>query len=317
MITVKVSGVPASTERWGNLPRQSFGGKGIWNNYRFVSGDTRECDYWVVYDQIPKTERCRCPPKNTIFITGEPEELGAYPTKFLNQFGNIITSHSDIAGRTTANVFRMQECHPWIVNKSYDELVSMPCSSAKPKLISLVTTRKYKKRYHAALKLKEHFRERLDLFGEGINPISNKWDALYPYQYSIAMENSRADDYFTEKLTDCYLAQAYPFYYGAPNIGDYFPHKSYTVIDIDNIPQTIDTIERVIEAGTNRSDINTARELCLNKYNFFPTIIRLIEKNPECFGGPATEVEISDKDRFLKDKMLFLKKIARDIRDGV
>lgn len=45
---------------------------------------------------------------------------------------------------------------------------------------------------------------------------------LYPFQYSIIMENSRRTNWVTEKLIDCLVSRTIPIYWGAPNVGEYF-----------------------------------------------------------------------------------------------
>jgi len=35
--------------------------------------------------------------------------------------------------------------------------------------------------------------------------VVNKADTLVPYMFSLAIENSKLDGYFTEKLLDCFL----------------------------------------------------------------------------------------------------------------
>ena len=91
MKIVKFSYIKGDPARWGEFERQSPGGKCIWGDYKFIfNQDIEECDYWVVFDQIPKTETCYCPSKNTLFITAEPPHIGVYPSAFLDQFYNVI-----------------------------------------------------------------------------------------------------------------------------------------------------------------------------------------------------------------------------------
>ncbi len=47
-------------------------------------------------------------------------------------------------------------------------------------------------------------------------------EALTDYRYSIAIENSVSDFYFTEKITNCFAAMTVPIYIGARRIGDFF-----------------------------------------------------------------------------------------------
>lgn len=314
MYLVKLSYPQEDATRWGSFMRQIPGNSGMWGGYKFISNeDIPECDYWVVCDQIPKTETCKCPKENTIFITEEPPQIGADTKSFLDQFRTIITCHPDIIRNSVGkNIFRTIQCPPWIINKTYDELNIMG-KLDKPKTISLITSRKYKKRYTAALRLKEYFGDRLDIFGDGSNPIKDKWDALAPYKYTIAMENFRVDDYITEKLFDCYLTHTYPFYWGCPNADHYYPKESYTEIDINNIDETIGIIESVINNQNHYIQslpyLESSKRLTMNTYNIFVTIIRcinLFNLNP---AKEKIEITISDKNRFWKDKMIFLKKL--------
>lgn len=41
-------------------------------------------------------------------------------------------------------------------------------------------------------------------------------------QFSIVVENSQYENYFTEKIVDCLYTKTIPLYWGCPNIGDYF-----------------------------------------------------------------------------------------------
>jgi hypothetical protein len=63
----------------------------------------------------------------------------------------------------------------------------------------------------------------IDLFGRGsAHPIERKEEGLDEYRFSIAIENSRADNYFTEKLLDCFATGTIPIYWGCPNLGKWF-----------------------------------------------------------------------------------------------
>jgi len=53
---------------------------------------------------------------------------------------------------------------------------------------------------------------------------------LYKSQFSVAIENALVDNYFTEKLMDCFLTKTVPVYYGCPNIVNFFEPKG--IIDI-------------------------------------------------------------------------------------
>lgn len=65
--------------------------------------------------------------------------------------------------------------------------------------------------------------EHADVFGRGTgNEIIAKIDGLKDYRFSIAMENTVAGGYHTEKIIDCFLTGTVPVYVGDPDIGDVY-----------------------------------------------------------------------------------------------
>lgn len=62
----------------------------------------------------------------------------------------------------------------------------------------------------------------VDLLGLAYRQIDTKEEGLSPYRYSIVIENSREEGYFTEKLIDCLLCRTLPIYWGAPDIDRFF-----------------------------------------------------------------------------------------------
>lgn len=312
-------------EAWrgaGPFPQQSPSGKGIWGDYQFVFGNkTNRYDFWVIVDEIPRAETCTVPKRNTLFLTSEPPHVGSYPIPFLNQFGTVATCHQSIIANpfVRANKIVSHPALAWFANKTYDELSQMK-TFPKTKCLSLITTTKDKKRYEFALAMKDHFGNQLDLLGRGINNIPDKWDAHAQYQYSIVLENGAYPDYISEKLTDCYLAITYPFYYGG-NIGKYYPSGAFSRIDIDDIEGSIKKIEDTIADGDALRDaaypLRLARNRSLNLYSFFPTVISIIENNPDWFDEPGTNlasVTISDKWRMIKNAGMFAKKTVARFR---
>lgn len=54
-----------------------------------------------------------------------------------------------------------------------------------------------------------------------------KDDALIPYKYSFACENSFINGYMTEKLVDCIMSETLCFYCGAPNVSKFIDPNAY------------------------------------------------------------------------------------------
>lgn len=287
--------ITTNAPKWP-LARQTPGEKGVWENYQFfINDDTQDCDWWFVLDGITKSETALCDKDHTVLITNEPPSIKSYAKKFIGQFGTIVTCHPHIKH---PHVILDQQSLPWMVGtqfvigkkdaptiftKNYDELkkISVP----KTKLISVISsykksTRGHRDRLKFCEELKKHFGDNIDFFGRGLREVSDKWDAIAPYKYHIALENSSYKDYWTEKLTDTFLAQTYPFYYGCPNIDDYFPSNSLTKIDISNPTEAIKIIEKSIKDTTYENSyahIIEARNQILDHYQIFPHIVSIIE----------------------------------------
>jgi hypothetical protein len=98
----------------------------------------------------------------------------------------------------------------------------------KTKLVSAVVSSKAFLPGHVKrLQFINSIKDRIDLFGRGMGKeIPSKLDALADYMFSIAIENVSCDDnYFTEKIVDCFLTGTIPIYHGCINIGEFFDSR--------------------------------------------------------------------------------------------
>lgn len=298
--------------------RQTPGGSGIWNGCRFfINKPMDECDYWVVYEGLKRKEAVRCPQGNTLLITAEPPPIKTYHPEFLAQFDQIITCHRAIDHH---KVTFSQQAQPWhiglrmkigtplhkplAVTRDYDTFKNA-APPKKEKLISVICSAKtwtdgHRKRRDFALALKSAFGEKLDLYGRGFLAVEDKWDAIAPYKYHVAIENCSIPDYWTEKLADTFLGGSYPFYYGCPNIRDYFPADALTQLDIADIGQALKTIDTVIAGGQfekGLAAIEEARTQVLDKYNLFAVLADYISKQI-CPEGARVKKVLYPEQRF-------------------
>jgi hypothetical protein len=58
---------------------------------------------------------------------------------------------------------------------------------------------------------------------------SKKW--IFESQFSIVIENTQQENYFTEKLLGCFETLTVPIYMGCPNIADYFDPRGMIVVN--------------------------------------------------------------------------------------
>tara|TARA_R100000152_G_C6755649_1_gene179387 strand:+ start:404 stop:1255 length:852 start_codon:yes stop_codon:yes gene_type:complete len=59
----------------------------------------------------------------------------------------------------------------------------------------------------------------------------NKISALGDFMFHVVVENCQYDNYFTEKLTDCFATGTVPIYLGCPSIGEHFNTDGMLFLD--------------------------------------------------------------------------------------
>lgn len=279
--------------------------------YRFWIGnspDMPDPDFWVVQGKgVRRGETCRVAPQNTILLTTEPRSVLYYPQRYIDQFGLVCTCQEQTKH---PNVHFGPAILPWFIGYTedaqgkitsckldYDTLKSMPTPD-KPKLLSVITSNKAFTQGHIdrikfVEKLKAHYGDAIDVYGRGFNDFDDKWDVLSQYKYHIVIENSSQSYYWTEKLSDCLIAETFPFYYGCTNLTDYIPRQAFEPIDIHKPEQAIKIIDAQIKQNRyeqSRKALNEAKQLMLDKYNMFEYIVSLCDTLDA--GLPKEEVTI-------------------------
>lgn len=227
-------------------------------------------------------------PQNTILMLSEPQSVVNFPPDYCHQFGILYSCQPQIVH---PNIVYGPALLPWFVGQTYRHKLTYDYLANnklphKCKLISVITsnkafTRGHQERIDFVVKLKQHFGCQIDIFGRGFNTFADKWDVLKDYKYHIVIENCSTDYYWTEKLSDCFLAGCYPIYYGCKNVNDYFPSDSYSAIDIKQPSEAIAKIESIIKNDTYQHNIlaiEQAREMVLGKYNMFSIIADCCDK---------------------------------------
>lgn len=265
--------------------RQTPGFSCEFNGSKFyINQEIDDFDFWIVYDDIIDTEIANCSHGCLILFTAEPESVLTYPKRFLEQFDVVVTSQENLAHK---NKILNHTSLPWhigrvinvgvedVFTRNYDELSLEKIK--KSKLLSVISSNKtytkgHKQRLEFVKILKEYFGNVLDVYGRGLSDFQDKWDVIAPYKYHIVLENSSQNYYWTEKLSDCFLGESYPLYYGCKNLDNYFDVNSFSSIDICDPELAIKKIEFAIENNLydkNLESLLKSKNLILNHYNFF------------------------------------------------
>jgi len=199
---------------------------------------------------------------------------------FAKGFDRIFT-HEDSAD---PRVFPAPPILDWWIGKSWDELATMEPTTKKRDLSVIASAKSLipgHQQRHEFVSLIEDSLPEFDVFGEGRSQsLADKWEGLASYKYSVAIENTSKADYWTEKIADCYLSFTVPIYYGATNIGEYFPEDSFVWLPLDDPANALETIRSVVAEDAWESRLpalQEARRLVLEKYSVFAQLSRRIQ----------------------------------------
>jgi len=106
----------------------------------------------------------------------------------------------------------------------------------KTKLVSMITSNKtFTPQQKERVIFAENNKNTIDVYGRGFNDIEKKEYGLKDYMFSVCIENSTHDTYFTEKILDCFATGTIPVYKGTKNITNYFDVGGILFLDDVNI----------------------------------------------------------------------------------
>lgn len=111
--------------------------------------------------------------------------------------------------------------------------------------------------------------------------LTDLWDGIKDYRYSLAFETSYQPGYFC-KLYDPILAGCMPIYWGCPDLENYLPKNSFYRVDLRKDIYTVcDEIIEIINSDLREQhldELQAAKELLLDKWNIWNVIYEEIVK---------------------------------------
>lgn len=264
--------------------------------------DGRDYDWLVVYDDLtflPRERRSNrieplsCARENTMLITSEPSRIKVYGPAFMAQFGHIMSMQPEAVTRHPRQIKQTPPLR-WFYGRplssddnNYLDLDHFLATPPIPKTsdLSTVCSNKqmaatlHQQRYNFVMEMKARLGKDMDLFGRGIRPINDKSEAMDSFRYHIAIENNVEPGYWTEKISDCFLAYCVPFYFGPPGMEDVFPKDSFIPIDIFDYDGAEAIIRAEIKPGSYEARLPAlieARRLTLTRYNLMDVIAKAV-----------------------------------------
>ncbi len=259
----------------------------------FVNSEIESPDCWFVIEDLDSESiSCKIDPNNIYFLGSETSHEENYYKnstleKFLSQFAKIFSPYN-----TLQNEIKSIPFLPWMINSNHGETIYDKHTRdiyyfkelkylEKTKHLSVICSDKKNtpgqiKRFEFVKKIKEHFGEDIDWFGNGINQINSKWEGISKYKYHLVIENSNMDYVVSEKLFDSYLGLSFPIYFGGKKSIELLPENSLLQIDIDNFDESKKTIEKTFSDdfyNSNLENIIKTKNLICDDLNFINRII--------------------------------------------
>jgi GR25 family glycosyltransferase involved in LPS biosynthesis len=279
-------GIVANWTDGNNVVRQwqrQFPNNGAWKGVRLATSDVVASPDVTLVVNHPRSNDQKIENQQSIVVHMEPlEGTSLYgdwanpdPAKFMHVHSrNFVPNFLE-----------------WHLEATYDQLITSS-PDKKRDLSAIVTGKRLSTGHHLRLDLihlLESAQIEIDIFGldnnesfhnyRGPLPLFDKRDGLFPYRYTITVENNSEVNYVTEKLVDAILSECLPFYWGCPNLEDIIEPDSYIRLPLDDLEASASLIQEAIandEYSLRLPAIRRSKEKILNSLQLAPTISRLV-----------------------------------------
>ena len=200
-------------------------------NVEWVYDGSGEVNFYVshrAFDAINDTSG-----KPTYIWLLESKQIIEREYKFAEENADFIASRVDgvfscdkaLVEKLPKWKYALTNAAPWVLDRKIHE---------KSKLVSMIASNKGMCEGHRKrLQFVEKYKNDVDFYGRGFNEIDCKEDGLRDYMFSFGIENAVYDNYYTEKLTDCFACGTIPIFYGCRGVTDYFNEDGIIFLDDD------------------------------------------------------------------------------------
>lgn len=298
------------------------------------SGDLGDCrfsvndpnvtkaDAWFVIEGAnPNDLRCEIPLGQFHFLSAETSwnpnrYLTGARVSFLAQFDRVHTFYKT---RHKNSNFQAPFL-PWMINANhgsiftphtrdirfFENLEALPKEKKLSMFCSDIQWRPvHQKRFQFAEEVKRVFGQDVDWFGNGINPIAEKWDGIAPFERTIVLENNSRRGVFSEKIIDAYLGLSVPIYSGDSLIHRKFPVERAELINLDSPVQSIKKLERLLQTPLDERDfrrLQKGKAKALAEFHFLKRICRLALQNNHAGENAAFSLaKLNPEDSFVSE----------------
>lgn len=259
---------------------------GVWENIQGTC-NLDEADYVLIQDNTPIVgQLSRFRPGNLIYISREaldPNSIHSYPPDRYNHF----SCRDNTGYLTTRWMFRQQGYGG--TTKTYTELKNYESIEKTKEICCILSNTEACEGHTLRKRFVQSFmsKYKLDLFGSvsfaNSTMLNNdKFNTLKDYKYCLGFDNQdNIDHFFGTQFTDTILAECVPIFWCGTDLSKHFHTKSFIQFNArDN-----NEIDRIIDIIKNDNYeerlpwVKEAKDLLLDKYNLWPTLKKIIDKN--------------------------------------
>lgn len=253
------------TELVARWDRQTTGG-GRWGSIEL--SDAPDPDYWAVFTHPGPTTRPddQLDPARTIVLQTEP-------TAGIEQWEHADgwDAPSPAAFLQVRRPGRFGSAAEWHLSSTAEELLVMTPTKTRD-LSAIVSSKRQLPGQQLRLALVHHLEEQgfpVDIYGAdnaegfatylGPLPAAAKDAGIFPYRYTIAVENSAEPGYFTEKIVDAVLGECVAFYWGCPDLEDRLDPRCFIRLPLEDPDASLAVIAEAIAADEWSARIDAIR----------------------------------------------------------
>lgn len=275
----------SSDEFRDNFPNSSLSQKG----YELLLNQSGPADAALILGHAQPGMWVEGCPLGIYKLIQDPPQTGFFGrfTRFAPKWADETLTPFPEQTRPQRRIAKHPAVYNWHLGITFDEITSLDFPKKYFDISCIASTKRdlpgHSERFKFVHQL-ESSSLAIDVYGRGRSRelIEGKAQGLLPYRYSIAIENTSHNDYFTEKVMDCWLTGTVPIYFGAPNLETYFPKESFIQLeklDFDNFMKRVREGEfSEIDFERRKSAMAEARAIVIEKFSMHALALNILSR---------------------------------------
>lgn len=295
----------------------------------YVNEAVQRADAWFVIEDVDAFDnQCEVSPEQVHFLSAEAswradKFIGSEVEIFLRQFGGVHSCHPvRLESQSFAPPFL-----PWMINANHGSIFApherdidyfrglRELNKERP-LSVFCSAQGWTPEHRLRLAFVEHLKKELgddlEWFGNGVNPVDEKWEGLATFERTLVLENRSDCGIYTEKALDAFLGLAVPIYWGAPNIQDYLPIPPSHQLNIADFRGATRQVRELLASpvsATERQLILEGKTRVLDELHFLRRIAQ-IARQPR-LTTPASIITLNPRATYTAENRTELPAIGR------